>query len=83
MTTYVVAIREEGEAEATARSTDNMDDALDWFTNAATEVMDQESEVTFASFSVDGALWGVLQEGGINPPDGEAEPVPARLRRVA
>lgn len=83
MTTYIVAITEEGEGEPTSRPTENLDDALDWFTNAAEEVMDDESDVTAASLTVDGVLWGFLQEGGINapPPEGEAEPAP-RLRRV-
>lgn len=68
MTTYAVAIR--GEEDAT-RTTSDVDEALDWYTNACTEVIDPEGDLTYASLSVDGIVWASAQEGGIQPDGGE------------
>lgn len=78
MTKFTVSITGEGGA-VDAKDTQDADDALDWFTNAATEVMDEESDITAASLAVDGAVWGSIQEGGLEPDDG-AKVVPMRKR---
>lgn len=78
MTKYTVAIRSTDAADE-ARSTDELDDALDWFTNAATEVMDDESPVTFASLAVNGVQCGMIEEPGMAPEGGEV----VRLRQRA
>lgn len=63
MTTYTVAIKS-GESGDTSQSTQELDDALDWFTNACTAVMDSEDDVESASLSVDGLICGIIQEPG-------------------
>lgn len=71
MTSYTVAIRGEDDASPQARSTDDVDDAVDWFTNAIDAVMDPEADANFASLTVDGKIWGVIQEGGLRPDGAE------------
>lgn len=78
MTTYTVAVQE-ADAGPTAQSTADLDDALDWFTNGCTEVMDPESDVTFATLAVDGVICGAIRAGGLSPEGGEV----VALRQVA
>lgn len=68
MTKYTVAVRGEGDIEA--RTTYDLDEALDWFTNACTEVMEKQGELTFASLTADGVMHGLINSDGIAP-DGE------------
>jgi hypothetical protein len=68
-TKNTVSLRREG-GEWQSRSTADLDEALDWFTNAVTSVMDDGSDFEFASLAVDGVICGMIQEGGI-PPSGE------------
>lgn len=70
MTTYTVAIHAE-EDGPTAQSTADLDDALDWFTNACTDVMDPEGAVSFATLAVDGVIVGAIKAGGLAPEGGE------------
>jgi hypothetical protein len=82
MTKFTVAIKGD-DGEVTARSTEDLDDALDWFTNAVTEVMDPEEDLSFASLSVAGQVWGMIQHGGLSP-DGEVVQIRApRASRAA
>lgn len=67
MTKYTVAVKGEGDAEM--RSTDDLDDALDWFTNACTEVMSADADLEFASLVIDGVVHGVINAAGIDPDD--------------
>lgn len=78
MTRFTVSIRTDG--AATAQSTDDLDAALDWFTNAATEVMDDESDLDLATIQVDGVIWGKIEAGGIEPDPG-GEVIPLRQAR--
>lgn len=67
MTKYTVAVN--GDEGPSARSTEVLDDALDWFTNAVTEVLDPAEPagdlVTFASLSIGGKLHAVVQADGL------------------
>lgn len=72
MTKYTVAVH--GEEGPNAQTTENVDDALDWFTNACTAVVDpgpDDPEVAFASFAVDGVIWGMVRAGGLDGDGGE------------
>jgi hypothetical protein len=83
MSNYTVAIK--GEGEATARSTEDLDEALDWFTNSVTLVMDpaeEDDDVTHATLQVDGITVAIVAIGGIGP-TGEAMTGGPKLRRVA
>lgn len=80
MTTYTVAIKGEQDGP-TAKSTPDLDSALDWYTNACTAVMEPEEDCSFASLSVDGVMWAVIQEGGIPPGGGEV--IDLQARKVA
>jgi hypothetical protein len=83
MSDYTVTIVDEDQAEPEAKTTADLDEALDWFTNAASEVMEGESEIVMASIAVDGKLWGLVREGGLEPPAGDGEVVPMRRTRAA
>jgi hypothetical protein len=78
MTTFTVAIHT-GEGGPEARSTADLDDALDWFTNAVTAVMDSDDATTFATLAADGVICGAIREGGLG---GDGERL-APLRAVA
>ena len=81
MTKYTVAIK--GEADGpTAKSTDDLDDALDWYTNACTAVMDPEEDLQAASLAVVGVVWAIIQENGVGG-DGPGEVVELQARKVA
>jgi hypothetical protein len=78
---YTVTIVDEDQAEPESKTTADLEEALDWFTNAASEVMEGESEIVMASIAVDGKLWGLVREGGLEPPgEGEVIPLPRRTR---
>lgn len=79
MPNYTVAVH--GEDGPNARTTTDVDDALDWFTNACTAILDpgaDDPEVTFASLSVDGVIWGMVRGDGLDGDGGEVVP----LRKV-
>lgn len=83
MSKYTVSIK--GDGDATARSTEDLDEALDWFTNAVTDVMDPAEdgdELTHAMLIVDGVTCAICAIGGIGP-TGEAMTGGPKLRRVA
>jgi hypothetical protein len=84
---FAVTVKDEDAAEPITRRTRNMDEALDWFTNAATEVVENESPFVFASIEVDGVIWGEIREGGIEPMGdgggGEVVQLPTPRRRRA
>lgn len=83
MTTYTVEVRDD-DGEPKSRSTEALDDALDWYTNAVEAVMDDEHELTFAALTVDGVVWGMIQENGLTPGGGgEAVEAAPRARRAA
>lgn len=71
MTTYVVAIETEGSGRE-ERPTTDLEDALDWFTNACTAVMDEEDDVIRAELRAGRVLVGVIAAAGVTPdPGGE------------
>lgn len=78
LTTYTVAIQEE-DGGPTAKSTKDLEEALDWFTNAVDDVMDLEGHVVFATLSVNGLIYGAIRAGGLAPEGGEV----VNLRKVA
>jgi hypothetical protein len=80
---YTVTIVEEDIAEPSAQTTGDEQEAMDWFTNAASEVLEGDSEVVYAKVEVDGVLWGEIREGGLVPPAGGGEVVPLRRTRAA
>jgi hypothetical protein len=75
---YTVAITGE---EDTSKDTNDLDAALDWFTNACTAVMDPEDDVSSATFKVNGETWGYMVEGG--PPGGGEVIDLGQARKVA
>lgn len=80
MTKYTVEIRERDGQAGEDQSTEDVDEALDWFTNAATEVIEDDGGLELATLKVGDFVWGVIERGGIMPPDG-GEVV--SLRKVA
>ena len=82
---YMVSVLDEEKPAPESRTTEDEEEALDWFTNAASEVFDTESPIIAASIRVDGQPWGMVTEGGLDPPagGGEGEPVPIRRRTKA
>lgn len=78
LTTYTVAIQEE-DGGPTAKSTQDLEEALDWFTNAVDDVMDQDGHVIFATLAVNGVITGMIRAGGLAPEGGEV----INLRQVA
>lgn len=75
----VTATQEDG--EETAQETADLDEALDWFTNACTLVADPDNQLAKVEFAAGGTVWGVFEEDGITPDD-EGDPKPA-LKVVA
>lgn len=80
MTSYTVANQSDGSGPA-AQSTQDLDEAIDWYTNAVEAVMDQESDVTYAAISVDGVIWGEIRENGLAP-QGGGEVIDLKPRRA-
>lgn len=82
MSVYTVSIK--GEGEATARTTEDLDEGLDWFTNAVTAVLDPDDDAdapTHALLQIDGITVAIVAISGVSP-TGEAMEGP-KLRRVA
>lgn len=67
MTNYTVGVRAGESAAVAAETTDDMEVALDWAMNALEAIMDPKDETTFATLSVNGKTWVVMQEGGVGP----------------
>ena len=80
---YEVTVIDEEEAAPDSRTTQDLEEAVDWFTNAASEVFDHESPIIAAAIRVDGKPWGMVTENGLDPPAGDGEPVPIRRTRAA
>lgn len=81
---FSVTIVDEESPDPATQTTADIDEALDWFTNAVTEVLEGDSEVVFASITVDGVLWGEVREGGLaRGDDGGGEVVPLRRTKAA
>ncbi len=81
---YEVTCVDEDEPGPVSKTTEDLDEALDWFTNAASEVFEAESPIVMASITVDGKLCGLVREGGLEqPPAGDGEVIPMRRTRAA
>ena len=76
MTRYIVTA--EGDPESPMATAD-FDEALDWFTNACTEVMAEDGNLESASISRDGVLHGQIYR---NPPSVDTDEF-INLRKVA
>jgi hypothetical protein len=62
------------------QTTTDVNEALDWFTNACTEIFEEESGVNIATLVVDGVEWGRIEFGGPGGSEGERRP---KLHAVA
>lgn len=65
MTIYRVAVRKD-DGTVEAQTTEDEDDALDWFGNGVDAVFDREDNTVETTLEVEGVVWGMVKEPEIS-----------------